>query len=466
MQTTPVFLSTLPVGPRQHRLAAAIAALSLAAFMVLAPLARHQLPQVWSFIPIYETWLMGSDVITAVLLFSQYVSSRSRALQVLACGYAFSAAMTLVHALSFPGLFAPGGLIGGGAQTTAWLYMLWHGGFPIFVAVYSVLRDAEEVPEKGPGRSPRSLWLSLAAVMTLVSGLAVLSTVFGDRLPEIMDGSHYTPAMILIVLGVWACGLVALMLTLRRRSRSLLDLWLSVVMCAWLIDIALSAVLNQGRYDLGFYAGRIYGLLASSFVLLVLLVESGALYGRLVGLTEVLQRLTEQDALTGLANRRHFDLVLEREWCRAARSDAPLSLLMIDVDHFKLFNDHFGHVKGDACLQSVARTLDSSVNRAGDLVARYGGEEFALLLPGTDAESALLLARRLCRVVAELALPHPNSPSAAIVTISVGVACSLSFGEGRDENPGKQAYSALVQVADQALYSAKQAGRNQAVLDA
>jgi diguanylate cyclase (GGDEF)-like protein len=245
-----------------------------------------------------------------------------------------------------------------------------------------------------------------------------------------------------------------------------------VVMCAWSADIALSAVFNGGRFDLGFYAGRLYGLMAASFVLLVLLIESGMLYARLVDLAGVLRRLTSVDPLTGIANRRSFDAALDIEWRRALRERQALSLLMIDVDFFKRFNDTYGHVAGDDCLRAVATTLTHKLRRGGDLVARYGGEEFVALLPNTAAAEAQRVAQALCLAIEERAIPHSESAVARHVTVSIGVG---SVQPPAIEHPQPiaatvplaaatphPAQTRLVEAADRALYSAKAAGRNRA----
>ncbi|MBL8112911.1 MAG: diguanylate cyclase [Acidobacteria bacterium] len=167
---------------------------------------------------------------------------------------------------------------------------------------------------------------------------------------------------------------------------------------------------------------------------------------------ERLSRLSFLDALTGLANRRRFDEALEDEWRRAFRFDTSIALVMADVDHFKSFNDALGHPEGDRCLAAIAGVFLGSARRAGDLAARYGGEEFVVLLPGTDRDAALALAERFRRDVEALGRPHPASPAAPFVTISLGVA-ALRPSEG-------MLPEALVAEADAALYRAKNAGRN------
>ncbi len=278
-----VFLSTLPPGHGERRLALAVVLVSAAVFVIAVPLAKVRLSPVWAFIPVYQSALVVNDLITAVLLFGQFAILRSRALLVLASGYLFTALMAASHALTFPGLFSETGLLGAGPQTTAWLYMFWHGGFPLVVGAYALLKDAGHQAAQPTRLSGVAVLSAGAAVLAAVCGLTLLATLAQHALPAIMQGNRYTPAMVTIVSSVWALSLLALGMLWRRRPHSVLDVWLLVVMSAWLFDVALSAVLNAGRFDVGFYAGRIYGLLAASFVLLVLLIEHGRLYARLAG---------------------------------------------------------------------------------------------------------------------------------------------------------------------------------------
>jgi len=170
---------------------------------------------------------------------------------------------------------------------------------------------------------------------------------------------------------------------------------------------------------------------------------------------DLLERLTLQDHLTGIGNRRRFDDALDLEWQRAARAQAPLSLIAIDIDHFKAYNDHYGHPGGDQCLVQVARTLAASAARPGDLVARCGGEEFACLLPATDSAGALRLAGQMCSAIADLGLEHAQSPTHCHVTISLGV--------GTLTPQAHEPAQSLVDMADAALYAAKSTGRNRAI---
>jgi len=171
---------------------------------------------------------------------------------------------------------------------------------------------------------------------------------------------------------------------------------------------------------------------------------------------EQVQQMAITDPLTGLSNRRHFDEVVELEWRRCSRRKLPLSVLMIDADHFKSFNDRYGHLAGDECLRMIASQITTVSRRPGDLASRYGGEEFVLVMPETDQEGALHVARRLCDLVWGLGIPHAGNPTGGVVTVSIGVACC---SPGLTES-GCEDLKALLSAADRALYRAKRDGRN------
>jgi signal transduction histidine kinase len=271
-----VFISTLPADRGQQRLAFAALLASVLAFLVIAPFARVPLRPVWAFIPTYESALVINDLMTSVLLFGQAAILGSAALLVLASGYLLTALMAGLHALSFPGLLSEAGLFGG-SQTTAWLYMLWHASFPLFVLGYAVLRDGARRPRS----MPAALAGSIVAAIAAVCAFTLLATAGQGLLPPIMLGNGYTSWMLPVVSAVLLLNGLALVAVWRRQPRSTLDLWLVVAMCAWLLDIALSAGVNTGRFDVGFYAGRVCGILAGSFVLVMLLLENCVLYARL-----------------------------------------------------------------------------------------------------------------------------------------------------------------------------------------
>ncbi len=166
-----------------------------------------------------------------------------------------------------------------------------------------------------------------------------------------------------------------------------------------------------------------------------------------------LSLLSQQDALTGLANRRYLDETLDNEWRRALRHETPLTIMMVDIDFFKPYNDTLGHLKGDQCLKDIATAISSIAARSGDLVARYGGEEFLLLFPMTNAQQAQIQVERLMNAIKKIAIVHPCSSVSPYVTISVGVATTIPRLN--------DSISAFVSRADHALYQAKTNGRNQ-----
>ena len=168
---------------------------------------------------------------------------------------------------------------------------------------------------------------------------------------------------------------------------------------------------------------------------------------------DALRAMVLLDALTGVANRRAFDERLEAEWRRCGRNRLPVALILVDIDHFKLYNDHYGHQAGDNTLLQVAGAMQRAAGRTQDLVARYGGEEFAILLPQLDARGAIGVAGRLKVELDRMAIPHLASPTAPYLTVSMGIACMT---------PGAHSLPAdLIQVADALLYKAKAEGRNQ-----
>ena len=167
-----------------------------------------------------------------------------------------------------------------------------------------------------------------------------------------------------------------------------------------------------------------------------------------------LTRLSTADGLTGIANRRRFDETLLKEWRRCAREERPLSLLLVDVDFFKPYNDSYGHQVGDECLKAVARTLAQALHRPSDLAARYGGEEFGVILPGTDEQGALAVAESLREAVQQLGITHRFSDVAQVVTISIGLACMTP------QRGNESGFIRLLKEADEALYQAKTGGRN------
>ncbi len=189
---------------------------------------------------------------------------------------------------------------------------------------------------------------------------------------------------------------------------------------------------------------------------LAIAIQQASLFEKLEAANTELKRLACLDGLTGVANRRYFNEYFNREWQRLAREQAPLALILCDIDYFKQYNDTYGHVAGDLCLKQVASAIEQAAKRPADLVARYGGEEFAIILPNTKAEGALAVAEEVQTYVKALQIPHANSQVSQYVTLSLGISVAVPTP--------KSAFEQLISTADQALYDAKYQGRDRAVL--
>lgn len=259
-----------------------------------------------------------------------------------------------------------------------------------------------------------------------------------------------------ITLMVLVIGMLALQLPLRSAVRGCSIGAAPFLALPWIIDI---------RYGLLFLGHYLLTALVAVFVVAVREDKDRMMFlqsmrfqqerQEVQRLNAELAEMARKDALTGLANRRVFDESLRAEWDRARRNRTSLALLMIDVDHFKRFNDRYGHPAGDRCLTEVAAAIASVVRRPGDVAARYGGEEFVILLPDTEASGAAELARRVIEQVDAAGMAHEDSPTAANVTVSVGVSFCLPHGSATAQG--------LTDAADEALYEAKSTGRHRFV---
>ena len=281
-----IFLSTAATRPWDWRLAAGFALASIVGLALAAPYASDRWPVTPSFIAAYEAALLVNDLITAVLLIGQFRQVRSVGVLIVGCGYLFDAVVVAMHALSFPGVFSATGLLGATTQTTAWLYIMWHGTFPIFICAYALVVRSRWNAPLAEHRVGTAIGIGVVCAVGVAAVCTLVTTAGVDFLPEIISDNDYKRVVTSgIAPGAWFISLVALaLLWVRTRGRTVLDLWLMVVMVAWLLDILLSTLISTVRYDFGWYAGRMYGLLAASFVLGALLLEATLLYGRLARL--------------------------------------------------------------------------------------------------------------------------------------------------------------------------------------
>lgn len=295
-------LSSLAPSHSEKRIALGIAlALSVAFVITAGPFSTIQPEPIPVFVPAYATALFVTDLVTAVLLFAQFTILRSYALLAIASGYLFTALITIPWMLTFPGVFSPGGMLGAGLNTTNWLYILWHAGFPLFVIGYALLKHGDLSGKPWQGSTAVAIASCAAMTAALVCAATLFVTAGQVLLPHTMvDPVHFSTLRLYMAALQVLLNLGALVVLWMRRH-SALDLWLMVVMWAYAIEITLIAFPNPMRFSFGWYAGRIFGLVSGSLVLFVLLFEITALYGQLLRALEAQRREREARLVTGEA---------------------------------------------------------------------------------------------------------------------------------------------------------------------
>lgn len=429
----------------------ALTALLIAfALGIAAPNANVDLPVVEPFMPMCALTVFTTACLAAFFLAAQFTVTRQPVLGALGGAYAFTALAVALQLLTFPGVFAPHGLLGARPQSAAWMWIFWHAGFPGFVMLALLARERMAHVSIS---AQRTRWWTIALVggPAVVAALLCLLAVKAPLPPAFRPpGDASVLPVGATVFAVWAVNAAAVAAVLYTgRLRTTLDLWLAIAVLACLTDTTLN-LMTTSRFTVGWYLARVFSMFTPGVIVCVLAWEVTVLYQRLFEAHTTLLRSSVRDGLTGVYNRSHFNDHFHLLFLQARRQNEPLSLLMVDVDHFKAYNDAFGHVKGDACLIAIAGALTGVVHRPADLVARYGGEEFAIVLPNTGPRGARLVAEEAREAVLRLNLAA-NTP-AGRVTVSVGCATA---------DPGELTMpDALIEAADGALYRAKDTGRN------
>ncbi|MBB3261416.1 diguanylate cyclase (GGDEF)-like protein [Paraburkholderia bannensis] len=456
-----------PATRRQALIASACALAILLTLALAAPRAHEPLPAIAAFMPMCALTVFTTSGIAAFLLGARFAATRMPMLGALGGAYAFTAIAVALQLLMFPGVFTRNGLLGAGPHSAAWMWIFWHAGFALLVIVAELVRTRASADTPTPVQPRASVargWLLIAAPAALAALLGLLVTQIdlvqpwrastAAPLPSPTPGLAAHFAANLAGLAICALNLAAIaVVLLKGRLRLVLDLWIVVALLASFVDAALNT-LSIERFTLGWYVARVFSMLAPGVLVCVLVWEVSALYRQLAEVHASLVRTSARDALTRVYNRSYFDTQFLLACERAAQQAQPLSLVMFDVDHFKRYNDAYGHLQGDACLAAVAGAL-ARMQRPGDFVARYGGEEFALVLPDTDAQEAYAIAGRAREAVVELMIPTP----AAGGQITVSAGCATSGLADVTVTP-----TALIEAADAALYAAKRAGRNRVAI--
>ncbi|WGS53384.1 GGDEF domain-containing protein [Paraburkholderia sp. D15] len=438
---------------RRHRLAAcAVSGVLLGTVLAVLPVASRPVATVAPFLPLFTMAVIATEGLTAFLLWTQFMITRAAFLAALAGAYVYTASTVAVQLLAFPGVFSPTGLLGASPQSAVWIWAFWHGGSPLLVVVALWARWRYPVPLTAQGAAARIGSALLLGPLLLSLLLCYVAIRHADWFPSLVEGGSYqrrlhSPSGIGLAL-LSAAAFVCLVAT--TRLRTMLDLWLGVAMLAGLGDIVVTLAANS-RFSVGWYVARVASVMASSTVLGVLIWEISHLYRELHKANARLSEFASRDGLTGLYNRRYFDERYPEALTRAQAAPYPLTVMMVDIDHFKRFNDTLGHLHGDDTLTAVAAVLQASLRRSGDFIARYGGEEFVVVLPDCGAQLASQLAERLRVAVVQRGVPAPFTP-AGRVTVSVGVATTRASQAATPE--------VLLAQADAALYRAKEAGRN------
>jgi diguanylate cyclase (GGDEF)-like protein len=431
------------VSTKSKALVFTIAGALLAATLLSVRFGSAQGPVVFAFIPICAALWCAGDLLTGFLLYAHYRVTGRVALLVVACAYLLTGLFSVPYLAAFPGIFF---VASGLQQISIWLWLCWHTLFPLIVGTYFLIDPelrARFVDERSIERLGWPAILGVTAVVALISSGVWL---FHTRLPHLVEAGHfslsYSYALAPLMVAISLAAAVAIFVRTRQPTR--LHAWLALALFTNALDSALNAI-TVSRYSLAWYVGKVETLVMATLLLFVLLQELAVLYKQISSLAML-------DSLTGLRNRRSFDEAAQWMLGMSKRRGWPVAMLMIDIDHFKRFNDSFGHNVGDECLKGVAAALRRELSRDSDLVARYGGDEFVAMLVDISAPGVAQIAERLRRAVRESAGPTDRS-----VTISVGMTWTGN-ADGVVDIPR------LIQVADAALYQAKSRGRDRCVM--
>lgn len=417
-----------------------------ALFSLFLPLTTPmKCPEIPAFVAICGISIFWATLQTSILLFNQSKLTDDTPVTFLASIYLFISLCALARMLTLPGIFFFNDVLNEDSQTAAYIWIIWYGFFPLGIICYSLQM-------RGIGRlSMHHAVLVFRLTPLITISLISLFAFFDLSLPPLIHKNDYSSSLFIDYLVLFLnCVALLSLIFIDNAQKVRRDLWLILAVMIHALDV-IYGFLGEARYSVGWYLALIYNVLSSSIILMVLIYH-------LVNVARIMHQdnnslldVSETDSVTGIANRRKFDKVLSSLWETASSQDHTICLLFIDIDHFKSYNDCFGHLRGDDCLKLVAAELNSISKRKGDLFARIGGEEFAFIIYNADDVACLRIAEEARSRVEQLQISAPYSPH-SVVTISIG----KSIGHPRSDN-----YLDLMQKADKALYQAKVQGRNQ-----
>jgi len=430
-----------------------VALLLLGAALVAIPRGQRLWPAYDSFLPAVGSAAVLAMFVTALILRNQYRASRFPPFAFLATAYATTAAIVIPVIVLYPRAFSPTSFKTG-TQTPVWLWVEAHCAFILLLAAYVWAQSFFSRQAVDSTIAARWVRGYVVAVIAIAEAVVISTIVFHDRLPVLLLHNGYSPLFHLIVEQILLafCAVVFVTLVLRSGLRDTTPLWLAVVVLALVIETYMSGEIVRSRFTIAWYSAVIAAFIWQTLLLSSQLQHANEQMAAFGAQTRTLIEETLRDPLTGLYNRRGFDDRFAEALDNCRTSAQPIGLIALDLDFFKSFNDHYGHIAGDEALRRIGDAISGVANRNEDACCRIGGEEFAIVLPFTDEPGALTVAERVRAAVMRLKIPHAPSVPIPTMTVSIGVANN----DGHSRTSTKELYEA----ADRALYRAKRMGRN------
>lgn len=380
---------------------------------------------------------------TSFLLYNQSKIILDSANSLLASGYLFISFLVLGRTIFLPETFFPSDYLSQDSQVSAWLWTLWHMIFPVYLVLYSLINSKFFI-------SYQSSQLMFKSV-PFISIFLIISLMLNDSsLPRLINGNDYTATLYIDIFLVLICLIASFFLVSQKGLKCRQNLWLFFALSVYGLDI-LYGISGGSRYSLGWYLAMINSVVASAIILGVFIYHLTKMTQSINNEKNHLKDVSEQDELTKIPNRRKFNLIFETLWTLSAHQEKSLCLILIDIDDFKLYNDTFGHPKGDECLVHIAEILKKIPKRETDLVARIGGEEFAILLYGINEKEGAKFSEKARKLIEEAQLIS-GAPEKPFLTISVG--CGSIISESKFNS------KSFISKVDEALYRSKNNGKN------